>query len=232
MKNIETLKDNFINTITNDILSGKLSVGLKLPTERELAKEFDISRSVVNRGLVHLSNIGFLEIRPRFGTYVSDYKKNGKIDTLISIMRYKGNTINDSELRSIVQMKGVVDSLTINILHNKFSEENYDLLNNILCQINSNTSYTANEYSEIIYSFYHEFSALSGNVIIPLLYSSFKTPLNTLWVRFIDIYSIEPLLLTAKTILEAMHNNNIEKALSTLEYSIFESTEGKYKIYY
>ena len=232
MKNNETLKDHFINTITNDILSGKLSTGTKLPTERDLAIEFDISRSVVNRGLVHLSNIGFLEIRPRFGTYVSDYKKNGKIETLISIMRYNGNTMNDTELCSIVQMKGVVDSLTIRILHNNFTEENYIHLNNILDHINDESTYTANEYSEVIYSFYHEFSALSGNVIIPLLYSSFKTPLTTLWVRFIDIYSIKPLLITARTILDAMHTNDLDKALSTLDRSIFESTDGKYKFYY
>ena len=232
MKTNETLKDYFINTITNDILSGKLSAGAKLPTERELALEFNISRSVVNRGLVHLSDIGFLDIRPRFGTYVSDYKKNGKIDTLISIMRYNGNTMNDTELRSIVQMKGVVDSLTIRLLHDNFTEENYNHLNTIISAIDDNSTLTSREYSEIIYSFYHEFSALSGNVIIPLLYSSFKTPLNTLWVRFIDLYTIKPLQFTARTILDAMKNNDLDTALSTLDRSIFESTNGKFKFFY
>ena len=140
--------------------------------------------------------------------------------------------MNDLELRSIVQMKGAVDSLTIRLLHNKLTEENYISLNEILNEIAKDSNNTSNQYSEIIYTFYHEFSILSGNVIIPLLYSSFKTSLTALWIRFIDVYSIAPLLHTARNILESMHNNDLENALSTLEGSIFESIDGKYKFYY
>jgi len=66
-----TLKELFIEQLENMILSGKLSIGEKLPSERELAESMQISRSVVNAGLTEIADKGFLEIVPRSGTYVA-----------------------------------------------------------------------------------------------------------------------------------------------------------------
>ena len=81
-----TLKELFVEQLENLILSGKLSIGEKLPSERELADSMQVSRSVVNAGLAEIADKGFLEIVPRSGTYVADYRKKGTLDTLISIM--------------------------------------------------------------------------------------------------------------------------------------------------
>jgi len=88
--NAPTLKELFIEQLENMILSGKLVIGEKLPSERELAESMHISRSVVNSGLAEISDKGFLEIIPRSGTYVADFHKKGKLDTLVSIMKFNG----------------------------------------------------------------------------------------------------------------------------------------------
>lgn len=70
-----SLKELFIREIENRILSGALEIGSQLPTERELAEQMGVSRAVVNGGVAVLAGKGFLEIRPRVGIFVADYRR-------------------------------------------------------------------------------------------------------------------------------------------------------------
>ena len=49
--NAPTLKELFVTELENMILSGKLEIGSKLPSERELATSMQVSRAVVNSGI-------------------------------------------------------------------------------------------------------------------------------------------------------------------------------------
>jgi len=85
-----SLRDLFIEQLEHLILSGKLQVGEKLPPERQLAEMMQVSRAVVNSGITELARKGFLIIKPRVGTFVADYRRDGTMDTLMSIMNYNG----------------------------------------------------------------------------------------------------------------------------------------------
>lgn len=65
-----SLKELFISSVEDKILSGELPIGAQLPTERELAEMMDVSRGVVNSGIAEMAHKGFLEVRPRVGTFV------------------------------------------------------------------------------------------------------------------------------------------------------------------
>ena len=54
-----TVKALFIQQIEGMILSGELRPGDRLPTERELADEMKISKTVVHEGLRELHRLGF-----------------------------------------------------------------------------------------------------------------------------------------------------------------------------
>ena len=47
-----------------------------------------VSRPVISAGLVELEKLGFVEIVPRQGVYVSDYRRKGTVETLVAIMPY------------------------------------------------------------------------------------------------------------------------------------------------
>ena len=51
----ESLKQVFVAKFEELILSGKISIGEMLPSERELAAQLKISRPVVHEGLIELS---------------------------------------------------------------------------------------------------------------------------------------------------------------------------------
>ncbi len=85
----ESLKDIFVSRFEELILSGKLSIGEKLPSERELALQLSVSRPVVHEGLVELASKGLITLKPRVGATVNDYRKEGSPDILFSLFEYQ-----------------------------------------------------------------------------------------------------------------------------------------------
>ena len=99
--NAPTLKELFVKELESQILSGQLPIGTRLPPERELAASMQISRSVVNEGVIALAEKGFLDIRQRQGIFIADYRKEGTMDTFLSIVNYNGGVLRKEEIRSI-----------------------------------------------------------------------------------------------------------------------------------
>ena len=64
--------DQAIDQIEQLLLDGVLSSGDRLPSERDLAAELDISRPVLRQALKELENRGLLVIRHGGGTFVAD----------------------------------------------------------------------------------------------------------------------------------------------------------------
>jgi len=65
--------EQIVEQIMNLVADGTLSAGDQLPAERELAQEFGVSRTAVREAVKALRERGLVEIRPRKGTYISDY---------------------------------------------------------------------------------------------------------------------------------------------------------------
>ena len=86
-------------------------MGTQLPPERELAQQMQVSRAVVNGGLAELAQQGFLEVRPRQGTFVADYRREGNLSTLIAIMEYQGGVLGKDEIRSILEVRRALEHL-------------------------------------------------------------------------------------------------------------------------
>ena len=72
MKKIDTgLYQGMVNYIEAMVASGKYSSGAKLPSLRELERQFSISFSAVRRGIEELENKGLIESHHGSGNYVT-----------------------------------------------------------------------------------------------------------------------------------------------------------------
>lgn len=122
-----SLRELFVEQVQHMILSGKLKIGEKLPPERQLAEEMQVSRAVVNGGIADLQRMGFLIVKPRSGTYVADYRRRGTIETLLSIMKYNGGSLRNEEIRSIFEVRIALDTLVVRLCLPTISEEETEL---------------------------------------------------------------------------------------------------------
>jgi len=74
----ERLYEQIVSQIEQRIEAGDLKVGDQLPSERELAEQFAVSRTAVREAVKALRQKGLLEIRPGRGTFIT----NGTSDTV------------------------------------------------------------------------------------------------------------------------------------------------------
>ncbi|MEJ2599308.1 MAG: GntR family transcriptional regulator, partial [Anaerolineales bacterium] len=60
--------------LREQIQSGELNPGDRLPSERELNEQFGISRMTVRQALAYLTRDGVLVVKPGIGTFVAEPK--------------------------------------------------------------------------------------------------------------------------------------------------------------
>ncbi|WP_066893498.1 FadR/GntR family transcriptional regulator [Clostridium nigeriense] len=228
--NSPTLKELFIKELETMILSGKLPIGSKLPSEREIAKSMQVSRAVVNSGISELSRKGFLNIKPRVGTFVADYRRNGTMETLISIMQYNGGRLRDAEIRSILELRIALDSLAVELCIPIITDKDISILRGYVNKMKETNS--VEEASKIAFCFQHELAFLSRNTLIPLIFSSFKIPILSLWERFCILYGIDSLVSNTTQLCDYIEKRDIKKAIECLTTSINDTISGNRQIYY
>lgn len=228
--NAPSLKELFIQELETMILSGRLMVGEKLPPERELAESMQVSRAVVNSSITELARKGFLIIKPRVGTFVADYRRDGTMDTLMSIMNYNGGILREAEVRSILELRIALDSLAIQLWLPEAKDEEIHLLRSYVEALK--TAKTTSEAAEFAFRFQHELAFLSGNTLIPLIFTSFKVPVISLWERFCRMYGIEQLYSNSDTLCNYFEARDVDKATEWISSFLNESIDGKYTIYY
>lgn len=80
------LYEEIVRQITNLINKGSLKPGDRLPTERELAVQLNVSRTAIREALRSLEMMGFIESKVGEGTFIKEITLNNVIDPFSSIL--------------------------------------------------------------------------------------------------------------------------------------------------
>ena len=207
-----TYKEMFITQIEQMIISGQFEIGQKLPSERELSQKMGVSRAIVNSGIAEMSRKGFIEIRPRVGNFVADYRRNGTVETLVSIMKYNGGVLRPAEIKSLIEFRCVVDNMVIQLIDGKLTENQKKTLKEIVDKIG--VSATPAEAAENTQLFHHELAIISENTIVPLIYASFSSTSTHLWERYARKNGIDRLHANCSTLLDYICSGHTEEAVA------------------
>ena len=171
MKNMT--KDRFVKEMESKIISGELKIGEKLPPERVLAKQLNISRTSVNGGLSELEKKGFVKMISRTGNFVNDYAKEGNLETLLSIINCDPSKLNESSFLSLMdfRLKNEGNAGYLSAIHR--TQDDVDLLNDLKNQIYVETDKTT--ISKLLYEFHRAVFTSTGNIFYPLVFNAFKS---------------------------------------------------------
>lgn len=227
---IETLSltDLFVQQIENMILSGELAVGEQLPPAREMSLRMGVSRPVISAGLVELEKLGFVEVLPRQGVYVSDYRRRGTVETLVAIMRYNGGALRRSEVKALLEVREAMELLCLRLVLEKCSCEEMEVLSPLLEAIRD--SRNNEEAAERVFCFHHELAMLSGNALLPLLYHSFKPQGEYLWSLYCKRAGIEALYRIKLSLYSALLNRDYP-ALEQQTHEVLERAMNDLSFY-
>lgn len=227
--NTPSLKELFVTELENMILSGKLEIGTKLPPERELAETMQVSRAVVNSGIAEMEKKGFLLVKPRIGTFVADYRKYGTTDTLVSIMRYNGGTLRDPEIRSILEVRTIFMTLAATLTIEHASDEDIHSLESYVAALHR--CEVPEQAATISFDFCHQLAYISGNVLLPAFFISFRDLVCELWTRYVVKYSIPALADSTSIVYQYLMARDTEGVSAYIKKTSEDSIRGNHTIY-
>ena len=143
----ERLYQQIVEQIEVRFVSGELKVGDQLPSERELAEQFAVSRIAVREAVKTLREKGLVEIRPGRGTFITNGTQGvvrhsldllmkvgsaGASPNLVEVREIMepeiaglaAERINDAQILAMTKAVGLMDSALENV--NDFVEADLD----------------------------------------------------------------------------------------------------------
>lgn len=199
---VYSVRDTFVQTIEDKILSEELKIGDKLPPAKELCRQMGVSLTVVNAGMAELASKGFVEIKPRHGTYVADYRANGTPETLLSIMRYRGGKLNKHEVRSFCETRIALDPFVAQLVIERADDEQIKELFPMLESIRSERD--TDKFCTLVLDFFKKIYMLSDNTIFTLLYNSTVQPQKGMYKIFIEKNGFDIIISCAEKVYESL----------------------------
>lgn len=223
-----SLTDLFVQQIENMILSGELAVGEQLPAARELSVKMGVSRPVISAGLTQLEKMGFVEVRPRQGVIISDYRRRGTVETLVAIMRYNSGAMRKNEVRSLLEVRDSLECLCARLAIQRASDAELESLAPVLDSLRDCAD--PDEAAELVFHFHHELSVFSGNVLLPLMYYSFHPQGVYLWSIYCRNNSVMALYDIKLRLYQALLNRDAGEA-QRQTHSIMEAAIDNLVVY-
>jgi len=223
-----SLTELFVQQIEKMILSGELKVGEQLPPARDLSVKMGVSRAVVSAGMVELNRLGFVELRPRQGAFVCDYRRHGTMETLVAIMRYNSGALRKNEVRSLLETRDAMECLCLRLICEKGDSEELYKLAPVVESIR--TSKTPEEAAEAVFTFHHELAVISGNVLMPLFYYSFREQGKYLWAQYCRLSGIGSMYELKLELYTALLNRDLGSALKQT-HAVLDAALGKLSVY-
>lgn len=205
-----SLKDMCVQALLEKILSGGLQAGDWLPPERELAEQMGISRSSVNQAILQLSSQGFLEIVPRRGTVVRDYRKHPTPQSLAAVMTYGSTELDRDLFGNLMAFRLLIESECARLACRHIYESTFAEMSALMDRFAAGDG----DPADTLYQFHYHLSQASGNIIYSMLFRAFEPLLRTLISRHYVLQSadVQSSAQMYRTLLDCIRRKDEEQA--------------------
>lgn len=206
------LYEDIVIDLQEQIESGKLIEGEKLPSERKMVDSYGVSRNVVREALKVLSEKGMIEIRPGKGAYVNILDNDQVFKKLeLAVLSSKSTLLEILEVREIIEKAIVVKAVE------KATKKDVFNLRKIYEKMQSRLETQMNFAGED--AIFHEALAkCTGNKMLEVLIKTFYTLTDKKLFLVSQLYSQK--LIQAQNehmiIIEAIEEKDVQKGLDAL----------------
>jgi len=188
---VPSLKAACVKQLEHLILSGKLKINEKLPPERELAAQLQVSRPIVHEAIVEMAAKGLVTIIPRQGTIVNDYRSSGSCALLTSLLDYHEGSLDPAFFTSLLDMRFIFEGETARCAARFRTQEDVDKLHDTLDKEQSAANTDTQTRVDLDFSFHQQIALASGNMVYPLILNSFKPVYTNLTAEFYSLAAPE-----------------------------------------
>lgn len=179
LANIDPIKREPVATqiargLVEYILSGDLTPGERMPSERQLAEAFGVGRSAMREALKALSLIGLVEVRQGDGTYVR------RADSaLLSEVIEWGLLLGEKRTMDLVEARQELEASIAGLAAMRRSEEDLAELKQLLDRMADATG--SEPFVDADVAFHLKLAEAAGNTALRDIHSSVQALLRT-WI--------------------------------------------------
>ncbi len=159
--------------IRSSILGGLLRPGQRLPSERDLAAQFEVTRTTLREALKKLEGLKLIFIRHGDRATVLDYMRHGSIELLNDLAGRK-NRINVGLLENVLEARVVIGVEATRLAARRRSEDDLLNLDEALLQL-EHASQGEDGFRELEFDFFHTISTASHNLVFVFLFNSIRS---------------------------------------------------------
>ncbi|HUX36873.1 MAG TPA: FCD domain-containing protein [Rectinemataceae bacterium] len=177
-------QDKFVASFENEILSGSYAIGDRLPAERELADTHGVSRPLVHGALLELASRGLLRIEARQGVFVADFRREGSVEMLLSLINYSGGELSPPIFDGLLEMRFLFETETARLAALRAKAEDLEDIRRVLAKEILFKYREPRDATDIDFEFHLAIALASGNAVYPLLINSLKRVYERILDRF------------------------------------------------
>jgi GntR family transcriptional repressor for pyruvate dehydrogenase complex len=171
-----SLSDGIVKQITAQIGSGALKPGERIPSEKELCRQFQVSRAPLREALRSLSVLGILESRAGEGTFVSADNRRYLERTL-----QWGMLLDRKAVQELMETRLMLETHVTYLAASRASEDDIDEIESALEGMEASVS-DPQRYLEFDLKFHLLLARATQNSILRILLNTIRGYLED-WIR-------------------------------------------------
>ena len=211
-----SLKDACIRKIEGLILSGDLAPGERLPSERDLAVRLGVSRPVLHQAIVALDAKGLVRIEPRHGVFVCDFKRDGSMALLMTLMQHDDGVYQPHLLSSLIQARLHIETETARLAAINRTQADLIEFQSLLTERQRIPRDDIPALVDYDFNIHQLIAAASGNLMYALILNSLKQVHTNLAGAFYRVFAegqvAEELVAFHQTLYQAIADQIPEQA--------------------
>jgi GntR family transcriptional repressor for pyruvate dehydrogenase complex len=215
------LYEQIVNQVEERIVSGELNPGDKLPPERELAKQFGVSRTAVREAIRALALKGLIAVYPGRGTFVIDSTSiavRDSIDMLIKIGRMDSIT-------ALVEVREILEPGIAALAAKRATSEQISVMQQSV-DVMEDSMNDPDIFVEADLDFHLTLAQATNNALIPALLDSLIDLLREHRMRAATVEgALERGQPYHKTIIDAIERNDEEDARQAMRAHLIQIRE-------
>jgi GntR family transcriptional repressor for pyruvate dehydrogenase complex len=169
-------RDELAQVLEDEIVAGKYAVGSKLPSERQLALKYNVSRPVVREALRMLTERRLVSIHPSRGAFVRDAQSFDAASHMAVLFRRKNVTP-----RHLVEARQTLECAAAELAAERASPADISMMRQTLDQLAGASDVV--DQAQFDLGFHFAIARASGNPVIEAMFSVVAPPMVDVMLR-------------------------------------------------
>jgi GntR family transcriptional regulator, transcriptional repressor for pyruvate dehydrogenase complex len=207
-----SLYEQLAQRIRQAIIDGTIKTGDRLPNERDLAKQYGVSRTVVREAIKTLKQEGLVEVRPGLGSFAVNATGEALKQTFNLMMSFG----HENTLADIVEIREILEPHIAAIAAQRATEDDVARMEQAIALMEEHID-IIEKYTEEDHNFHLALARATQNSIIPRLIASIVDLLQELRKRIALVDGARERGQTHhQNIVEAIRNKDSEAARAAM----------------